>query len=133
MIGDDDDDDDNDGDDVSLACQEHANGFGNCAHLQFCKLSITRELLCCVAANIWRRLACLPRKTKNKTFRNFQKHVGVPRGDIQRHSHKHTISRKMMVMMISFISMYKHAKGYGESALLKNKRFPLKHIVSIKL
>ena len=84
-----------------------------------------------------------------------------------------------MVMMISFISMFKHAKGCGESALLalqvfvtrevillrcghmapcptppaalaknkrfkssrttwrdhvdKNKRFPLKHIVSIKL
>ena len=86
---------------------------------------------------------------------------------------------QMMVMMISFISMFKHAKGCGESALLalqvfvtreviyyvadiwrlaptppaalaknkrfkssrttwrnhvdKNKRFPLKHIVSIKL
>ena len=74
MIGDGDDDDDNDGDDVSLACQEHANGFGNCAHLQFCKLSITRELLCCVA-DIWRRPRLSAALTKNKTFRKFQNHV----------------------------------------------------------
>ena len=35
MIGDGDDDNDNDDDDVFFSMLEHANGFGNCALLDF--------------------------------------------------------------------------------------------------
>ena len=44
MIGDGDDDNDNDDDDVFFSMLEHANGFGNCALLEFASFSITREL-----------------------------------------------------------------------------------------
>ena len=38
----------------------------------------------------------------------------------------------MMVMMISFISMYKHAKGYGESALLALQVFVTREVILLR-
>ena len=52
-----DDDDDNDGDDVSLACLEHANGFGNCALQTFNNKRVA--LLC--GRHLAPPLACPPR------------------------------------------------------------------------
>ena len=39
---------------------------------------------------------------------------------------------EMMVMMISFISMYKHAKGYGESALLALQVFVTREVILLR-
>jgi len=38
----------------------------------------------------------------------------------------------MMMMMISFFSMYKHAKGYGESALLALQVFVTREVILLR-